>query len=303
MKYFIRPAWTILTLLSLLVAYACGDGNERRLKESQEIQIELSPEHRRASALLDQLLALHPSAVLSETGARVLWTLSTASLSLRRAVLDQALVSPEQTLDHLTTHGRFIATALAGLSRQQGEGLAQHILQHAACQKAGSSVAVMVCFELSGYLQDHRGTSEETLAPLAHQLVARMEDEQDLGRLMQLATAIPGLWMQVSPSGAGRSAEHLVNEIEDTQSITLRSRLAESFSGPAKRISESKAGELTERLVVVMVMEAGFELRSRVVSGIQTREGCVSVAKADEFAERHLGSMDRDETVFRLARL
>ena len=191
-------------------------------------------------------------------------------------------------------------------SRQQGEGLAQHILQHAACQKAGSSVAVIVCFELSGYLQDHqdhRGTSEETLAPLAHQLVARMEDEQDLGRLRQLATGIPGLWMPASRSGAGRSAERLVKDIEDTKRMTLRSRLAESFAGPAKRISESNAGELIQRLVVVMVMEAGFELRSRVVSGIQTRGGCVSVAKADEFAERHLGSMDRDETVFRLARL
>ena len=181
--------------------------------------------------------------------------------------------------------------------------IAQHILEHAACQRAGSSVAVMVCFELSGYLQDHRGTSEETLAQFAHQLVARMEHQQDLGRLRQLATGIPGLWMPASRSGAGRSAERLVKEIEDTKRMTLRSRLAESFAGPAKRISESNAGELIQRLVVVMVMEAGFELRSRVVSGIQTRGGCVSVAKADEFAERHLGSMDRDETVFRLARL
>ena len=57
-------------MLSLLVAYACGGGKERKLKESQKIQIELSsPEHRWARALLDQLMGLHPSDVLFETEA------------------------------------------------------------------------------------------------------------------------------------------------------------------------------------------------------------------------------------------
>ncbi len=293
-------------LLSLLVAYACGDSNERNQKESQKISSELSPEHSRARALLDQLMSLQPGAVLSETGARVLWTLSTASPSLRRAVLDQALARPERTLDLTRTHGKFVTTALAGLSPPRGERLARHILQHAACQKAGSSVAVIVCFELSGHLQDHqnpRGASEETLTQLAHQLVVRVEDEQDLGRLMQLATRIPSLWMLVSPSGVDRSAERLVKEIENTPRVTLRSRLAESLSGPAQRVSETKAGELTERLIAIMETETGFELRSRVVSGIRMLGGRVSEEKADELAERLIVSIETEESVFRLARL